>query len=1361
MNKTKKILSLFLSLLMVVTSFFALPFEAFADDDGNYRMCWDCGQWTDDYCENCADDTLCICSSCYDEYHCDECDGCYINNDVDSCGDGCDNQICKDCAMADGYHCIECGECFRNSYEDDLCVECQKCANCVSGELCDKCHTCTECNFHCPECNECDAFECVSGAEDHCENECVICDMCGECVLALDKELCDYCGLCEDCCEQNSCDGCGMCIEDPEYDEHVCPECGACFEETEKCDTCGWCLDCCLSEAVDMGCSCSEYCHEELDDSHFCEDCGECFGITDPCETCESAGEYRCIDCCEQLSNANGCDCASPVCINDPEWEDHFNSEHNGANPEHKASAQSTWSINETHHWKDCKYCDAPEHITSKAAHTYDELGKCKVCGFTKNAAIIITKQPTSKVVDVPDINVPYEQWQRPVFNVTAKSLRPLSYQWQYSGTKAFTKPYDFRDEGCSTNSLLVTLSEDNCFGLYGANDNEMYIRCKITDDSGNVAYSNVVTLTVKHVFDSDEIKYDEDGHYIKCRGSGCEEWSKALNHTYDKWTWNAERTERTATCTVCGYKATVSVHKHYIDWVSIGQYMQPTKNTDIKEYSYTDSETGKKYLVNMYKHEGVCMDPDCDYVISGHHNWGAWQKATATPTTATAKGGMHRICKDCEFDDDILRKDKNGNDLYWEFGVHPVSVVGGTMNNPLGLIKNGETITLTPEKKENYTFTGWKLTREMLSGSSYNVYSATISAKTTEYYGFPEDLYHLTIPENYFKDAGVWTLTAQYAEGCSHANTEIVGKTEATCGHFGYTGDTVCADCGHLIKRGQEIDKPAHKNVQVVKNDIPLTDKYGNPVYKKNGDPIYVARAYNEGDCQYGERGYTGDTYCADCGKIVERGKAVMVHHWEVEEVLKESTTTSKGRAVYVCPSCGITKEMALDYSGPDYSVTASMRKVNFTFTYGEEVSPVIIDFKRTGRNADDIVKIDKVEIEAEDNIVLKQTGDMQISIEPNYYNLGDIGDPTNLVDVYFLLKDGSHIWYSQTFGLEDTTDNCFIQTNINILKSKETYTLKVYNGGVYDTSSKSVIETPLQFHAGDQIRIDAADQKNVNAWVVIDDNSGYIIKYADTVNANFDIFYHSSFWMIMPQNDVSIIALDNNVTNGFVQIDGKTVYIENNKLVTGWKQIDGSTYYFDDSGFMQTGLKTIDGKKYYFGKNGAMYTKRLISVSGKKYYMGADGAAYTKKLISVSGKKYYMGADGVAYTNRLISVNGKKYYMGKDGVAYTSKLISVNGKKYYMGKDGVAYTSKLASISGKKYYFGKDGVAYKSKLISVSGKKYYIGKDCIAYKSKFASLSGKKYYFGSDCVMYKSKTFSVSGVKWVADKNGVCKKK
>ncbi len=40
----------------------------------------------------------------------------------------------------------------------------------------------------------------------------------------------------------------------------------------------------------------------------------------------------------------------------------------------------------------------------------------------------------------------------------------------------------------------------------------------------------------------------------------------------------------------------------------------------------------------------------------------------------------------------------------------------------------------------------------------------------------------------------------------CTHTRTELRGQLEATCAKAGYTGDTVCSDCGELIERGTEI---------------------------------------------------------------------------------------------------------------------------------------------------------------------------------------------------------------------------------------------------------------------------------------------------------------------------------------------------------------------------------------------------------------------------------------------------------------------------------------------------------------------------------------------------------------------------
>ncbi|MBE6974114.1 MAG: hypothetical protein E7436_01290, partial [Ruminococcaceae bacterium] len=45
----------------------------------------------------------------------------------------------------------------------------------------------------------------------------------------------------------------------------------------------------------------------------------------------------------------------------------------------------------------------------------------------------------------------------------------------------------------------------------------------------------------------------------------------------------------------------------------------------------------------------------------------------------------------------------------------------------------------------------------------------------------------------------------------CQHTNTKVVGAKEATCEEDGYTGDTVCADCGETVRAGEVIPATGH----------------------------------------------------------------------------------------------------------------------------------------------------------------------------------------------------------------------------------------------------------------------------------------------------------------------------------------------------------------------------------------------------------------------------------------------------------------------------------------------------------------------------------------------------------------------
>lgn len=63
-------------------------------------------------------------------------------------------------------------------------------------------------------------------------------------------------------------------------------------------------------------------------------------------------------------------------------------------------------------------------------------------------------------------------------------------------------------------------------------------------------------------------------------------------------------------------------------------------------------------------------------------------------------------------------------------------------------------------------------------------------------------------------------------------------------------------------------------------------------------------------------EKGYTGDTYCKECGTFMHAGEAIQAagHKWDNGKVTKEPTETAQGIKQYTCTVCGETKTELID---------------------------------------------------------------------------------------------------------------------------------------------------------------------------------------------------------------------------------------------------------------------------------------------------------------------------------------------------------------------------------------------------------------------------------------------------------------
>ncbi len=64
---------------------------------------------------------------------------------------------------------------------------------------------------------------------------------------------------------------------------------------------------------------------------------------------------------------------------------------------------------------------------------------------------------------------------------------------------------------------------------------------------------------------------------------------------------------------------------------------------------------------------------------------------------------------------------------------------------------------------------------------------------------------------------------------------------------------------------------------------------------------------------------GYTGDTYCLDCGKLIAKGKVVPAkgHQWSEWTVTKEATCTEKGEETRTCSVCNETETREAEAHG------------------------------------------------------------------------------------------------------------------------------------------------------------------------------------------------------------------------------------------------------------------------------------------------------------------------------------------------------------------------------------------------------------------------------------------------------------
>ena len=179
-------------------------------------------------------------------------------------------------------------------------------------------------------------------------------------------------------------------------------------------------------------------------------------------------------------------------------------------------------------------------------------------------------------------------------------------------------------------------------------------------------------------------------------------------------------------------------------------------------------------------------------------------------------------------------------------------------------------------------------------------------------------------------------TKTEELPATGNHQNTELRNTKEASCTAEGYTGDIYCKDCGVKLQTGKTIAKKAHTwDAGVITTPATCTEK-GVKTYtctscggiKTNelpstGHKQKEVRNKKAATCM--QSGYTGDTYCKDCGKKLSSGKAIAkrAHKWDAGVITQEATCTETGIKTYTCTVCESTRIEELPANGHGETVT------------------------------------------------------------------------------------------------------------------------------------------------------------------------------------------------------------------------------------------------------------------------------------------------------------------------------------------------------------------------------------------------------------------------------------------------------
>ncbi len=426
--------------------------------------------------------------------------------------------------------------------------------------------------------------------------------------------------------------------------------------------------------------------------------------------------------------------------------------------------------------------------------------------------------------------------------------------------------------------------------------------------------------------------------------------------------------------------------------------------------------------------------------------------------------------------------------------------------------------------------------------------------------------------------------------------------------------------------------------------------------VPKQNEDGSYgvcnhpSTEVRNDKEASCTEDGYTGDTYCTECGAKVKEGEVIPASghsysgrysadetsHWyectvchdkkDVTEhsfttvIDKEATCTETGSQHKICTVCDYEAESeeipATDHTYTEWSILCS---------------------------SDGIFKTRKC-------TVCSNTESIKIETTPGI----------NIIEDTPYVCDENNIPYSMGTpvinGVKYYVQNYVAKSgwlklaNWQMYFDPETYAaatgISIIDGKAYlfDANGVEILKSRTEVINGKKYWFQP-DGSLMSGWCTLGDWTMYFDP--ETYEAAIGVKKIGEDAYLFDANGVLYKG------NGTPVVDGKKYFVQDSKLMSGWLKLADWQMYFDPETYAAaTGISIIDGKAYLFDANGVEILKsRTEVINGKKYWFQPDGSLMSGWCTLGDWKMYFDPETYVAAVGRVL-IDGDYYLFDANGV-------------------------------------------------------------------------------------------------------------